>query len=76
MRDYSVFTGKAITKAVELMISKQDLKNQRQLCEQMLKFYGFSVKDIAETLKSNQYLDGVKRSRLGLVKIERRRQAR
>ena len=76
MRDYSVFTGKAITKAVELMISKQDLKNQRQLCEQMLKFYGFSVKDIAETLRSNQYLDGVKRSRLGLVKIERRRQAR
>lgn len=68
--EYSVFTNKAILKAVELMISKNDIRNQRGLCERMLQFYGFPRADIVETLQNGQYADGVARSRLGVVAVK------
>lgn len=69
-KEYSVFTNKAILKAVELLISKKDIRDQRGLCERMLQFYGFTRTDIVETLQKGQYADGVARSHLGVVAVK------
>lgn len=48
----SVFTAKELVTAVELMISKQDIRNQPRLCMEMLQYFGYTAKDIAETLRA------------------------
>ena len=65
----TVFSGKDLLKAVELMISKQDLRNQPKLCMQMLQYFGFTEKEVAETLREGKYVDFTRRGALGLVKI-------
>ena len=66
----NVFTAKELVTAVELMISKQDIRNQPELCMKMLEHFGFTAKDIAETLHSGKYLDFTRRGALGLVAVK------
>ena len=66
----NVFTEKELVKAVELMISKQDIRNQPGLCMQMLQYFGFSATEIAETLRAGKYVDFTRRGALGLVAVK------
>lgn len=66
--EYGIFTTKALVKAVELMVSRQDLKN-REIAEALLGAFGFSQQEIIDQLQRNEFVDGVKRSRLNLVRI-------
>ena len=66
----NVFTAKELVKAVELMISKNDLRNQPELCKIMLQHFGFSAKEITETLRAGRYLDFTRRGALGLVPVK------
>ena len=69
MKSNNVFTAKELVRAVELMISKQDIRNQPELCMKMLEFFGFTAQDIAETLKQGKYVDFTSRGALGLVSV-------
>ena len=66
----NVFTAKELVTAVELMISKQDIRDQPDLCMAMLHHFGFSAKDISETLRAGKYLDFTRRGALGLVSVK------
>ena len=70
MKDNNVFTSNELVKAVELMISKSDIRNQPGLCMAMLNHFGFTPKDIRDTLHDGKYLDFTRRSALGLVRIK------
>ena len=63
----STFTRKELVRAVELMISKNDIRNHPELCMVMLRYFGFTAEDIAETLRSGKYVDFTRRGALGLV---------
>ena len=68
-REYSIFTNKDLVKALELLVSKHDLK-QRDVAMAILGVYGFSQSDILDQLHRNEFVDGVNnRNRLGLVKV-------
>lgn len=68
--DSNTFTAKELVRAVELMISKQDIRNQPELCMTMLNHFGFTAKDISETLRVGKYLDFTSRGALGLVSVK------
>ena len=68
--DSNVFSAKELVKAVELMISKQDIRNQPELCMAMLQYFGFSATEIAETLRAGKYVDFTRRGALGLVPVK------
>ena len=68
--DSNVFTAKELVKAVELLISKNDIRNQPGLCIEMLRYFGFTAKDIAETLRKGKYVDFTSRAALGLVSVQ------
>lgn len=69
INEYCVFTDKAVLKALELLVSRQDLK-QRDVAEAVLHAMGFTQSDIVDQLRRGEYVDGVsKRNCLGLVKV-------
>lgn len=67
--EYSIFTNKDLVTALELLVSKQDLK-QRDVAMAILGAFGFSRSDIVDQLRRNEFVDGVNnRNRLGLIKV-------
>ena len=66
----NVFTGAELVRAVELMISKRDLRSQPALCGAMLDHFGFTAKDIRDTLREGKYIDFTRRGALGLVPVK------
>lgn len=63
------FTAKQLAMAVELMISKRDLRNNPKLCMMMLGYFDFTAKDIHNTLRKGKYIDFTRRNALGLVPV-------
>ena len=68
--DSKLFTAKDLVTAVELLISKQDIRNHPELCMTMLQYFGFTEKDLVETLHAGKYVDFTKRGALGLVSVK------
>ena len=69
----NVFSGRELVKAVELMISKSDIRQDPTLCMAMLRHMGFSAADIRETLSDGKYIDFSARGALGLVSLAPRK---
>lgn len=68
--DSKLFTAKDLVTAVELLISKQDIRNNPELCMTMLQYFGFTEKDLVETLHAGKYVAFTKRGALGLVSVK------
>lgn len=56
MKQYSGFTDSQLVRAVELMISKEDLKI-REAAEALLATFGYSRDEIFDQLNSGEYLN-------------------
>lgn len=67
MEKNTTFTARELVRAVELMISKQDIRNNPELCMDMLRYFGFSAETISETLRKGKYFGFDRRGSLGIV---------
>ncbi len=63
MKEYSGFTDSQLVKAVELMVSKEDLKI-RGAAEALLAAFGYSRQEVSDQLDSGEYLNDQKPLRL------------
>ena len=63
------FTAEELVRAVELSISKEDLRYNPELCMEMLDYFALSAKDIREILNDGKRLDFTAEEGLGLVNI-------
>ena len=72
----NVFSARELVRAVELMISKSDIRQDPTLCMAMLRHMGFSAADIRETITAGKYLDFTARGALGIVSLRPRKKKR